>query len=220
MGCNGWNDHCGTWQANPLWVDPAVTAATTAATGPVDPSEESFTGCVVLKNLPHTREYDNCANFLNGGTFEFSDSVAAPVDMANMPASCQCAMEGTCAPPAECNDYMQNKYNSADWMKERVFAQTNSTDPRRRCWVHVGDEGSSPHNGEKKIRPCWEYSALKKNADWGMNGTYFDRTAYFTPMEEYYDRNGLRFCIFDIPDLTDEATFYPQGPQTPGGMPG
>lgn len=71
----------------------------------------------------------------------------------------------------------------------------------------MGEDGASQYNSEKRVRACEDYMTLKKSADWDMTGTVEERQIWFSPMEEYRDRNGLRFCIFDIPDLEDPATF-------------
>lgn len=146
--------------------------------------EENWNGCVVLKNKPSIREFDNCAEFFRDATFQFGDPWATTTTASST-------------------------FDSAEWMRQRVFAKNDGEDGRRRCHVHLGDEGSSQHDPMKKIRGCHEYSALRKTADWMMNGTVFEATAYFGPMEEYYDRNGLRFCIFDLPDFNDPTIFDP-----------
>jgi len=100
------------------------------------------------------------------------------------------------------------EWESADWMRQRAFSKSadNGTDIKR-CYVHLGNEGSSQHDHNRRIRSCYEYQAIRKNADWGNNGTFSEMTAYFHGMEEYYDRNGLRYCIFDLPDINDPYTF-------------
>jgi len=149
------------------------------------PSEEHNTGCVILKNKPVIREHDNCANFLKDAKWEFPAQAVAgagPTDTNNdasatMPNHCQCVVEGTCADPGDCSQYMTGaastgaSFNSAEWMRERVFASSNSTHPQKRCYIHMGEEGASQYNAEKKIRSCWDYYTFKKSADWDMNGT-------------------------------------------------
>ena len=185
--CLGWDINFESWRG---WVTNPTYTGTAAAPGapPVQFTmmEENWNGCVVLKNKPTIREFDNCAEFFRGGVWQFGDSVATP-------------------------NSASSTWDSAEWMRQRVYAKNDdrNADGERRCWVHLGVEGSSQHDGNKKIRGCHEYSALKKTADWQMNGTTYEATAYFGPMEEYYDRNGLRFCIFDLPDFNDPYTFIP-----------
>jgi len=123
-----------------------VATGTTAAMPYGTMMEENWNGCVVVKNKPTIRDFDNCAEFFNGAMFVFEDpTIGTTTSTAGMP-------------PAS--------YESADWMRQRAFAKSQDGDDRRRCWVHLGNEGTSQHDTNKRIRSCHEYSAIRKTADW------------------------------------------------------
>merc|ERR1711981_301034 len=88
--------------------------------------EENWNGCVVVKNKPSIRDFDNCAEFFNGAMLVFEDPSITASTIPGMP-------------PAT--------YESAEWMRQRAFANEENGTDSRRCWIHLGNEGSSQHDG-------------------------------------------------------------------------
>jgi len=66
--CPGWHINWEDWRG---WVDNPTFTGTASGAAPTNfvMMEENWNGCVVLKNKPSIREFDNCAEFFRGATF-------------------------------------------------------------------------------------------------------------------------------------------------------